>query len=143
LVDTNRESDGGQRTGFWRQYGLVAYWLLFAVFTIDAGRYSGIVYDPRRAPYPWAGVVTTWVDLALEVALLGRILRPRTFQRSWGRLTGALAVYAILGVSNGVTLVTDLPAYSYVPSQFHMVTFVGLFIVALVMAARSPRTEPG
>jgi polyferredoxin len=84
-VDANRESDCGQRTGFWRRYGLVAYWLLFAVFT----------------------------------------------------------VYAILGVSNGVTLVTDLPAYSDVPSQFHMVTFVGLFIVALVMAARSPRTEPG
>jgi hypothetical protein len=142
LVDMTREPNADQGAGFWRRYGLAVYWLVFALYASDAARYSGYVAHRRTASYPWAGLVATWVDLALEIAFLGWILRPRTFDQSWGRLAAALGVYAVLAVLSAGTFVTDLPGYSYVPGQFHMLTFVGLFVFALVTAACSSRTEP-
>jgi hypothetical protein len=141
-VDTGREAEAGQRPGFWRRYGLVVYWLVFALYAADAARYSGFVVHRQMAAYPWVGLVGTWVNLALEVALLRWLLRPLTFARSWGRLAAALGVYAVLGVLSAVTFATDMPGYFYVPGQFHMVTFVGLFVFALAAAAGSSRTEP-
>lgn len=141
-VDMFREPNGDPGTGFWRRYGLAVYWLLFALYTSEAARYSGYVTHRQTAPYPWAGLVATWVKLALEVAFLRWILRPRTFDRSWGRLAAALGVYAVLAVLSAGTFVNDLPGYYYVPGQFHMLTFVGLFVFTLVTAARSSRTEP-
>jgi O-antigen ligase len=141
-VDRTLEPDADGGGGFWRRYGLAVYWLLFALYSADAARYSGLVAHRQSASYPWVGLVATWVDLALEVMLLRWILRPRTFERSWGRLVVALAVYAVLAVLSAGTFVTDMPGYYYVPGQFHVVTFVGLFVVALVMAARSSRAEP-
>ena len=140
-VDMTRDPHSDQDVGFWRRYGLAVYWLLFALYTSDAARYSGYVAHRQTASYPWTGLVATWVELAFEVALLRWILRPRTFDRSWGRLAAALAVYAVLAELSAGTFVTDLPGYYYVPGQFHMLTFVGLFILMLVTAARSSRAD--
>jgi hypothetical protein len=140
-VDMGREAEARQRPGFWRRYGLAVYWLAFALYAGDAARYSGFVVHRPVAEYPWVGLVGTWVNLALEVALLRWLLRPLTFARSWGRLAAALGVYAVLGVLSAVTFATDLPGYCYVPGQFHMVTFVGLFVFTLATAAGSSRTE--
>ena len=130
-------ADADPHVGFWRRYGLGVYWLLFALHAADAARYSGFLEHRPTASYPWGGLAETWVKLAFEVALLQWILRPRTFQRSWGRVTAALGVYAVLGVLSAETFTIDMPGYYYVPGQFHMATFVGLFVFALVTAARS------
>src|SRR4051812_33087229 len=95
-VDATREPDTDHGVGFWRRYGLAAYWLLFALYSTNAARYSGFDAPRPAAPYPWVGLVATWVDLALEVALLRWILRPRTFDRSLERLATALATYGVL-----------------------------------------------
>jgi hypothetical protein len=85
------------------------YWLAFALYAADAARYSGFVVHRQMAAYSWVGLVGTWVNLALEVALLRSLLRPVTFARSWGRLAAALGVYAVLGVLSAVTFATDMP----------------------------------
>ena len=108
----------------------------FAEAVMQAGD-PGLVVHRDAARYPWLGVVATWIELALEVALLGWILRPRTYHRSWGRLAAALAVYAVLAVQSVITSMTDLPGYSYVPGQFHMLTFVVLTVFMLTSAARA------
>lgn len=136
-VDTTHEPFAKQPAGFWRRYGLGVYWLIFAIYTLQAARDPGLVVHRDAARYPWLGVVATWIELALEVALLGWILRPRTYHRSWGRLAAALAVYAVLAVQSVITSMTDLPGYSYVPGQFHMLTFVVLTVFMLTSAART------
>ena len=136
-----RDAAAGKRPGFWRRYGLAVYGLVFACYAADAARYSGFLAHRPVATYPWAGLVGTWANLALELALLRSLLSPLTCPQSWGRLAAALGVYAILGVASAVTFTPDMPGYYYVPGQFHMVTFVGLFVFALAAAARSSRTE--
>jgi len=137
-----RDAEAGQPPGFWRRYFLAVYGLAFALYAADAARYSGFFVHRPMGTYPWVGLVGTWVNLALEVALLRSLLGPLTFAQSWGRLAAALGVYAVLGVLSAVTFRPDMPGYYYVPGQFHMVTFVGLFVFTLATAAGSSRTEP-
>jgi hypothetical protein len=141
LVGPARERDLDQRARFWRRYGLAVYWLPFALYTVHAAHEPGLVVHRATAPYSWVGLIATWVNLALEVAFLGWILKPRTFHRSWGRLAAALAVYAVLAELSVLTFTTDMPGYYYVPFYFHMVTFVGLFVLTLVTAVQSRRGE--
>ena len=81
------------RRGFCRTYALPLYWLVFALFTTVAARDPGFVPHREHAPYPWVGLTVTCALLALETGILGWILRPRSFDRSWGRLGAALALY--------------------------------------------------
>ena len=70
-----------------RRYGLVLYWLVFAMYTLYAARNPGFVAPGTRVPYPWGGVLVTWAVLGVLTGILYAILRPRTFRRDWGRST--------------------------------------------------------
>jgi hypothetical protein len=120
-----------------RRYFLAAYWLLFAAFTLYLGQFPGYVQHPELEPYPWVGVLVTWIVLAAEVAILYWILRPVTFSRSWGRLGFALLYVGALFVFGAVTFVTDMPGYHYVPAYFSAATLLGLLIFGLLMGLRS------
>lgn len=138
FVETGGSTRANHRAVVWHRYGLLAYWLLFAVRTLDWARNPGFVADPANAPYPWAGVVATWDLLALEVSLVGWFLGPRPIHRPRrGRLGAALVLYAGLTAFSVVTFATDMAGYYYVPGQFHLVTLVGLLILALVRATRA------
>ena len=113
-----------------RRYALVAYWLLFALFTLYAAQHPGLVSDPEAIPYPWRGVVVTWAILAVATGILHAVLRPRSFRGQWSRLGAALLYSSLLLVFTLVTFVTDMPGYVYVPGYIALVTFVGLLLLA-------------
>ena len=116
-----------------RRYFLVAYWLVFAIWAVNWGKYPGFVVNPELAPYPWKAVGVTCGVLAVEVAILYAILRPVTFNRSWGRLGFALLYSACLLVFSAFTFVTDMPGYYYVPAYFSAVTMLALLVFALLL----------
>jgi len=116
-----------------RRYFLVVYWLVFATWAVNWGKYPGLVVSPELAPYPWKAVGVTCGVLAVEVAILYAILRPVTFDRSWGRLGFALLYGACLLVFSAFTFVTDMPGYYYVPAYFSAVTVLALVVLALLL----------
>jgi hypothetical protein len=90
-----------------RRYGLIIYWAAFAALTVRAGHDPG--FAPSLTAYPWKGVALTVGQLAIAVAILYAILRPRTFRRSWGRLGTAFLFVLVLFA---FTLApTDMPGY--------------------------------
>ncbi len=105
-----------------RSRGLVLYWAGFAAWTLWAARDPGFVALPRLIPYPWLDVFVTWGMLAVETVILGAILRPSTFRRSWGRLAFALLLELCLLVWRAFMLRTDMPGTYYVPPLFTLVT---------------------
>jgi hypothetical protein len=118
-----------------RRNGLVAYWLLFAVYTLYAAKHPGLVSDSAAVPYPWRGVVTTWIILAVATGILYAILRPPTFRGQGARLGLALLYSLVLILLAFVTFVTDMPGYVYVPGFFALSTFAALLLLAVGTAA--------
>ena len=119
----------------WGRYFLTLYWLFFAALAVYLGQYPGYVLHPELAPYPWEGVLITCIALAIAVAILYAILRPGTFDRSWGRLAIALFYAGLLLLFGAVTFVTDMPGYYYVPAYFAAMTTLILLVRAFVMGA--------
>jgi hypothetical protein len=124
-----------------RRYGLVLYWLAFAVYTLDAARNPGLLLPGAPAPYPWRGVLATWLALAVLTGGLHAILRPRTFHRSWARLAWALAYSIVLLAASFVTFVTDLPGFFYVPGMFALITPLALLLLSATLAFRPRQGE--
>jgi hypothetical protein len=116
-----------------RRYFLVAYWLVFAIWTVNWGKYPGLVLNPELTPYPWKAVGVTCGVLAIEVAILYAILRPVTFDRSWGRLGFALLFGACLLAFSALTFFTDMPGYYYVPAYFSVITMLALLLFTLLL----------
>jgi len=116
-----------------RRYFLAIYWLAFAILAVDWGQYPGFILDPVMQPYPWREVGVTWGVLAVQVAILYAILRPVTFQRSWGRLGFALLYGVVLLAISAFTFGTDRPGYYYVPACFSAVTMLALVVIALAL----------
>jgi hypothetical protein len=116
---------------FARRYCLLAYWLMFALITLQQGQYPGLLTHPEQWRYPWRGVVEMWALLAVLVGILHVILRPATFHHSWGRLLGALVYATVLLGLGAASMVTDMPGYSYVPARFSFVTIVCVLCLAL------------
>ena len=79
-------------------------------------------------------VVVVWALLAILVGILYAILRPISFNRSWGRLLGALAYSAILFLLGYFSVVTDMPGYYYVFAQFSIVTMASMLVFAVFQA---------
>ena len=117
-----------------RRYCLLFYWLVFAVFTMYEAQYPGLMLHPEEWRYPWGAVVVVWALLAILVGILYAILRPVSFNRSWGRLLAALAYSAILLLLGYFSVVTDMPGYYYVFAQFSIVTMAGMLIFAVFRA---------
>lgn len=132
---TLERSYGMTTRSFARRYGLFAYWLMFALFTLRQAQYPGLMQHPEEWDYPWGAVVAVWALLAVLVAGLHLILRPASFHRSWGRLLAALAYSALLVVFGLRSVITDMPGYYYVPAQFSAVTMVGMLAFSLVQVA--------
>jgi hypothetical protein len=127
-----------------RRYALVGYWLAFALFTLDAARHPGLVSDPASVPYPWRGVVTTWIILAVLTAILYAILRPRTFRWQPARLGIGLLYSCVLLFLTFLMFVTDMPGYVYVPGYFALATFGAMLLLAggtAVLRAFRPAPE--
>jgi hypothetical protein len=114
-----------------RRYGLGLYWAACALFTIHQGQYPGLMLHPEEWRYPSGAVAVVIVLLAVLVLGLHLILRPTTYDRSWGRLLGAIGYSAILVALSFLTVATDLPGYSYVPAQFALLTFVSVCVFAV------------
>jgi hypothetical protein len=125
------------RLGVWlRRYGLAAYWLVYAILTLDWARHPGFVPDPESVPYPWGAVFVTWGVVAVAVGILYAILRPPTFHQSWGRLGGALLFTAGLTLLAAMTFLSDMPGYYYVPHLFSFFTLLGLLLLAGALTLR-------
>jgi hypothetical protein len=106
---------------------------MFALITLQQAQYPGFLIDREQWRYPWRGVIEMWALLAILVGVLHVILRPATFQHSWGRLLGALLYATVLLLGLGpASLATDMPGYYYVPAWFSIVTMVGMLTLALV-----------
>jgi len=118
-----------------RKYGLVAYWLAFALYTTYMAQFPGLVRDPSRWRYPWSALIVVWSLLAVLVGILYLIIRPMTYRRSWGRLAGACAYSAALLILGLLSIVTDAPGFYYVPAVFSIVTACAMTAFVLVSLA--------
>ena len=116
---------------FARRYCLLAYWLIFALITLQRAQVPGLMLDPEQWRYPWRGVVEMWALLAVLVGVLQLILRPATFHHSWGRLSGAILYASVLMVLSVSAFATDMPGHHYVPQLFSVITMVGMLTLAV------------
>ena len=116
-----------------RRYGLAAYWVLFAAYTMYMAREPGLMLHPEQWTYPWASALAVCAVLAVLVTILHAILRPVSYRRSWGRLICAL-IYSVALVGLGLaTVATDMPGHAYVPGIFSLAT---LLLVVILGAAQ-------
>ena len=113
------------------RYGLPAYWLVFALHTVDAARDPGFVPDPASVPFPWSGVVTTWLVLALLTGWLYLVPRPHPQIRWWQRALTTFGYVAVLLFVLFSSVVTDRPGHHYVPGRFAALTLLGLLLLLL------------
>jgi len=120
---------------YFRRYALIAYWLAFALYTLYMAQFPGLVYPPRPFEYPFRAVMMVWVLLAALIGILYLIIRPSTYQQSWGRLFAALVYSAVLLVLGVLSVVTDMPGYYYVFAVFTVVTMVVVVVFAIYQAA--------
>ena len=118
-----------------RRYGLTAYWIIFVLLTLHAGRNRRMVRNRETVPYPWEDVFETCALIGVETAVLYVILRPPTFRRSWRRVLAALLYASILIVINKPPALFDLAGYVYVPETFALITFLALLILLVQMIA--------
>lgn len=58
--------------------------------------WAGSQQDPQI--YPWEGVLFFGVVATVETILLGLILRPRNYHRSWGRALAAALIFAAVAL---------------------------------------------
>lgn len=113
---------------FLTRYWLLLLWLGFAPITAEAARHPGFVPHPETVPYPWRAALETWGILGIESAAFYLILRLRR------GIPIAFGIALLLLIASVLTMVTDMPGYSYVPAQYHL----GLVaILGITWAARA------
>lgn len=104
-----------------------------AGFSVD-GYMLRVMQIPLPHPYPLSGVVTTSVALALELAVIYAVLRPATYDKSWGRALGAASVAAITFLLSLVFLMHGAPYWGAYCLVLFCLT-LGLLVLFLVSAA--------
>jgi hypothetical protein len=115
------------------KFGLLAYWLLFAIFSAFAASSPGYVHHPELVPYPWHALLVLWAFFGVLLALLYVILQPPEFRTSPWRLPLALLLGIAMSVPAAGTLATtDLPGLSYAPAVFALTTTLFLVVIAAV-----------
>ena len=101
-------------------------------FSVDG--YKLHVMDiPLPHPYPLRGVVVTSLALALELTLIYAVIRPATYDRSWGRALCAAFVAAFVFLASVVTLM-HAPPYRGTHSLVLLCLTVGLLVLFLTSA---------
>ena len=113
-------------------------WLISAYVALRGGENPGLVAPDVRdtLPFPWRGVVITWVHTGLYAAGLYWLLRPRS-RPVHSQLARALGVFGLLSVAHVFLTVTDMPGYVYVPGMFAITTTILLgvaWLLAVVVA---------
>ena len=114
-----------------RRYGLTAYWIIFVLLTLHAGRNRGMVRSRETVPYPWEDVFETCALIGVETAVLYVFLRPPTFRRSWRRVLAALVLTAGLVAVEESNWTFDRAGYHYVNWTLAHLTLLGLLVCAL------------
>ena len=119
-----------------KRYWLAFYWLIFACLAAVWGQNPGLL--PRSQPlppYPWTGVVITWIILAVEICVFYKIVyRPKNEKRpQWQRLRDALFYLFGLCVFEVFIGVTDMPGYAYVNLYFAATSFAILCVIAVAL----------
>jgi len=90
--------------------------------------WSGAKHDPETHAYPWEGVIFFGVVLSVEIVLLGLILRPQNYHRSWGR---ALAAVFIFG---GVAFFWAMGSmHQPIYYQFHVYWLISVELLVLTL----------
>lgn len=129
------------RVGLWaRRYGWLAYWFVFAAYTLYAARNPAFVLDPKTAaPYPWVAALVTCALLGAQTAALNAMLRPLSGTRSWQRVAAATGLAVVFAALTLITTVTDMPGYYYAPGLFAAANMFVVPIVGAVLALRPTR----
>jgi len=95
-----------------------------AGFSVDGYRLH-VMQMPLPHPYPFEGVAAFCGAITVEVALLYAVIRPATYDRSWGR---ALFAIFVSGAAFLLTVVTMMHAPPYWGAH-------GLFLFCLTLAS--------
>lgn len=104
-----------------------------AGFSVD-GYMLRVMRIPLPHPYPLSGVVATSAALALELAVIYAVLRPATYDKSWGRALGAVFVAAIAFLLSLVFLMHGAPYWGAYCLVLFCLT-AGLVVLFLTSAA--------
>lgn len=86
---------------------LIGIWALGAAFVVWYGRLPSpylvhVRHLPPPYPYPTSGVLWVLLFMAIQVAALALLIRPRTYSRSWFRAGLALLVSAAFFIFAGM-----------------------------------------
>ena len=127
-----------------RSWIFVALWAVGIVLLLWAGtRVDGYQLHvrgiPLPHPYPWAGVLTVCAAMSIEMLIFYGLIRPESYQRSWGRALCATAGGTSLVLFFGLGLMHSPP---YVFSHWlwlaiSTLAFLLLSAMSAVGAARS------
>src|SRR6187399_1339525 len=78
-------------------------------FSVD-GYKLHVMQIPLPHPYPLTGVVNTACVLSFELALIYAVIRPATYNKSWGRVLCAVFV-AVIALLFSVATLMHAPPY--------------------------------
>jgi hypothetical protein len=101
-------------------------------FSVD-GYKLHVMQVPLPHRYPLSGVVTTSFALALELAVIYAVIRPATYNRSWGRALCAVFLATIAFLLSVASLM-HAPPYWGAHSLFLLCLTVGLIMLFLTTA---------
>ena len=122
---------------FVRRYGLIVFWGL-SVFLIAMGaRSSGHAFGSPWS-YPIVAVIVLIVISAGETGILHLLLRPTSYERSWGRAFVALLIFRFWAVFLAI-VVADQPGFLIAHvSWLHIVcaALIFLFFVSAIASIR-------
>ena len=139
-----------KRMGSIRSLVLPAFALVGLVWLVVSGFWPGAdPYLTRRStepqPYPLAAVLIACAAVLIETALVAAVLRPASYNHSWGRALVALAAamawwfYLVMGIIHQ-------PAYFIVHLQWLALMVCGLallLLVSLIRRLQRPRAGDG
>jgi len=100
-----------------------------------------VMQVPLPHPYPLTGVVNTSLALTFEIAVIYAVIRPATYNQSWGRALAALFVAAMAFLFSLATLMHAPPYWgAHCLLLFGLtVGLIVLFIASAAMRVRSRR----
>ena len=104
-------------------------------FSVD-GYKLHVMQVPLPHPYPLTGVVNTSCVLTFELAVIYAVMRPATYDRSWGRALSAVFVAAI-GFLFSLATLMHAPPYWGAHCLLLFCLTVGLIVLFIASAAMS------
>ena len=108
-------------------------------FSVD-GYKLHVMQIPLPHPYPLTGVVNTACVLSFELALIYAVIRPATYNKSWGRVLCAVFV-AVIALLFSVATLMHAPPYWGAHCLFVFCLTVGLVVLFLVSVATRLRSR--